>query len=32
MRQYLQTEQRRRSFNYTMAVLLVLSILPVLWE
>jgi threonine/homoserine/homoserine lactone efflux protein len=32
MRQYLQTEKRRRWFNYTMAALLVLSILPVLWE
>jgi threonine/homoserine/homoserine lactone efflux protein len=32
MRQYLQTEKRRRWFNYAMAALLVLSILPVLWE
>lgn len=32
MRQFLHTEKRRRSFNYTMAALLVLSILPVLWE
>jgi threonine/homoserine/homoserine lactone efflux protein len=32
MRRYLQTEKRRRWFNYTMAALLVLSILPVLWE
>jgi threonine/homoserine/homoserine lactone efflux protein len=32
LRQYLQTEKRRRWFNYTMAALLVLSILPVLWE
>jgi threonine/homoserine/homoserine lactone efflux protein len=32
MRQYLQTEKRRRWFNYSMAALLVLSILPVLWE
>jgi threonine/homoserine/homoserine lactone efflux protein len=32
MRQYLQTEARRRWFNYSMAALLVLSILPVLWE
>jgi threonine/homoserine/homoserine lactone efflux protein len=32
MRRYLQTERRRRWFNYTMAALLVLSILPVLWE
>jgi hypothetical protein len=30
--QYLQTEKRRRWFNYTMAALLVLSILPVLWS
>jgi threonine/homoserine/homoserine lactone efflux protein len=32
MRQYLQTEVRRRWFNYSMAALLVLSILPGLWE
>jgi threonine/homoserine/homoserine lactone efflux protein len=32
MRQYLQTARRRRWFNYGMAALLVLSILPVLWE
>jgi threonine/homoserine/homoserine lactone efflux protein len=32
LRQFLQTERRRRWFNYTMAALLVLSILPVLWE
>jgi threonine/homoserine/homoserine lactone efflux protein len=32
MRRYLQTEKRRRWFNFTMAALLVLSILPVLWE
>jgi threonine/homoserine/homoserine lactone efflux protein len=32
MRQFLQTERRRRWFNYIMAALLVLSILPVLWE
>ena len=32
MRQFLHTEKRRRSFNCTMAALLVLSILPVLWE
>jgi threonine/homoserine/homoserine lactone efflux protein len=32
MRRYLQTEKRRRWFNYAMAALLVLSILPVLWE
>jgi threonine/homoserine/homoserine lactone efflux protein len=32
MRRYLHTAKRRRHFNYTMAALLVLSILPVLWE
>jgi threonine/homoserine/homoserine lactone efflux protein len=32
MRQYLRTEVRRRWFNYSMAALLVLSILPGLWE
>jgi threonine/homoserine/homoserine lactone efflux protein len=32
LRLYLQTEKRRRWFNYSMAALLVLSILPVLWE
>ncbi|HEY0800060.1 MAG TPA: LysE family translocator [Steroidobacteraceae bacterium] len=32
LRQYLHTEKRRRWFNYSMAALLVLSILPVLWE
>lgn len=32
LRQFLHTEQRRRWFNYSMAGLLVLSILPVLWE
>jgi threonine/homoserine/homoserine lactone efflux protein len=32
LRRYLHTEQRRRWFNYAMAALLVLSILPVLWE
>ena len=32
MRRFLHTEKRRRFFNYTMAALLVLSILPVLWE
>ena len=32
MRHFLHTEQRRRWFNYAMAALLVLSILPVLWE
>jgi threonine/homoserine/homoserine lactone efflux protein len=32
LRQYLHTEQRRRWFNYSMAALLVLSIVPVLFE
>jgi len=32
MRRYLHTVRRRRHFNYTMAALLVLSILLVLWE
>jgi len=32
LRNYLHTESRRRGFNYTMAGLLVSSILPVLWE
>jgi len=32
LRQYLQTERRRRRFNYTMAALLVASIVPVLWD
>ena len=32
LRQYLHTERRRRWFNYSMAALLVASILPVLWE
>jgi threonine/homoserine/homoserine lactone efflux protein len=32
MRRYLHTERRRRCFNYAMAALLVLSILPVFWE
>ena len=32
LRQFLHTEHRRRWFNYSMAALLVLSILPVLWE
>ena len=32
MRQFLHTETRRRWFNYTMAALLVLSIVPVLFE
>jgi threonine/homoserine/homoserine lactone efflux protein len=32
MRQFLHTEKRRRWFNYIMAALLVLSIVPVLFE
>jgi threonine/homoserine/homoserine lactone efflux protein len=32
LRQYLHTERRRRIFNYTMATLLVLSIIPVFFE
>lgn len=32
LRRYLHTETRRRSFNYAMAALLVLSIVPVFWE
>jgi len=32
MRRFLHTGKRRRVFNYAMAALLVLSILPVLWE
>jgi threonine/homoserine/homoserine lactone efflux protein len=32
LRQFLHTEKRRRWFNYSMAALLVLSILPVFWE
>ena len=32
MRQFLHTEKRRRWFNYTMAGLLVLSIVPVLFD
>jgi hypothetical protein len=32
MRQFLHTDKRRRWFNYAMAALLVLSILPVLFE
>jgi threonine/homoserine/homoserine lactone efflux protein len=32
LRQFLHTEKRRRWFNYSMAALLVVSILPVLWE
>ncbi len=32
LRRYLHTERRRRSFNYSMAALLVASIVPVFWE
>jgi threonine/homoserine/homoserine lactone efflux protein len=32
LRQYLHTDRRRRAFNYSMAALLVLSIIPVFWE
>lgn len=32
LRQYLHTEKRRRGFNYSMAALLVLSIIPVFFE
>jgi threonine/homoserine/homoserine lactone efflux protein len=32
LRRYLRTERRRRHFNYAMAALLVLSIVPVFWE
>ena len=32
LRQYLQTEKRLKYFNYSMALLLVLSIIPVLFE
>jgi threonine/homoserine/homoserine lactone efflux protein len=32
LRRYLHTERRRRIFNYSMAGLLVASILPVFWE
>ena len=32
LRRYLHTERRRRSFNYSMAALLVLSVIPVFWE
>jgi threonine/homoserine/homoserine lactone efflux protein len=32
LRQFLHTEQRRRYFNYSMAALLVASIIPVFWE
>ena len=32
LRDYLITDARRRRFNYTMAALLLISIMPVLWE
>ena len=32
LRQFLHTERRRRLFNYSMAALLVASIIPVFWE
>jgi threonine/homoserine/homoserine lactone efflux protein len=32
LRQFLHTERRRRGFNYSMAALLVASIIPVFWE
>jgi threonine/homoserine/homoserine lactone efflux protein len=32
LRQYLHTEHRRRLFNYSMAALLALSVIPVLFE
>jgi len=32
LRQFLHTERRRRWFNYSMATLLVLSVIPVFWE
>jgi len=32
LRKFLQTEIRRRWFNYSMATLLVVSIIPVIWE
>lgn len=32
LRQYLDTERRRRLFNYAMASLLAVSIVPVFWE
>ncbi|MGO9934212.1 MAG: LysE family translocator [Steroidobacteraceae bacterium] len=32
LRNFLRTESRRRWFNYSMAVLLVASIIPVIWE
>jgi threonine/homoserine/homoserine lactone efflux protein len=32
LRDYLHTDSRRRRFNWTMAGLLVISIIPVLWD
>jgi threonine/homoserine/homoserine lactone efflux protein len=32
LRNFLQTEVKRRWFNYTMAALLIASIIPVIWE
>jgi threonine/homoserine/homoserine lactone efflux protein len=32
LRNFLQTDVRRRWFNYSMAALLVASIIPVVWE
>jgi threonine/homoserine/homoserine lactone efflux protein len=32
LRRFLHTERRRRWFNYSMAALLLISIIPVLWE
>jgi threonine/homoserine/homoserine lactone efflux protein len=32
LRKFLQTESRRRWFNYSMAILLIVSIIPVIWE
>ena len=32
LRRYLHSERRRRAFNYSMAALLVASIVPVFWE
>ena len=32
LRRFLHTERRRRWFNYSMAALLVISIIPVFWE
>jgi len=32
LRQFLHTQARRRLFNYSMAALLIASIIPVFWE